>query len=137
MKNQPPEFPSNFSEIETAQLKTLLNQAHSMASAYTGDYTAPWLLSPIHEPIWKISQGNQTRYIDDEPIDFFEYHWSTLLDDGSNLIDPINRNLLKSSQKLAFLARETHGGPNTFTSLKSFLWSLNFLLDGCLSIQTN
>lgn len=128
MKNQPPEFPSNFSEIETAQLNTLLSQTHSMASAYTGDYTAPWLLSPVHEPIWKISQGNRTRYIDDEPIDFFEYHWSTLLDDGSNLTDPINRNLLKASQKLAFLARETHGGPNTFTSLKSFLWSLNFFI---------
>lgn len=128
MKSQPPEPPSNFSEIETAQLNVLLDQAHSMASAYAGDYTAPWLLSPIHEPTWKISQGNKTRFVDGEPVDFFEYHWSTKLDDGSDLTDSINRKLLIAAQKLAFLARETPGGPNTFSSLKSFLWSLNFFI---------
>jgi hypothetical protein len=128
MKSEPPEYPSNFSNTETAQLNALLHQAQSMASEYTGDYTAPWLLSPIHEPTWKITQGNQTRYINDEPIDFFEYQWSTKLNDGSNLTDPINRHLLQASQKLAFLIRELHGGPSTFVSFRSFLWSLNFFI---------
>lgn len=121
-------FPSNFSLIEQCQTLAILAEVDNAVRAYEGNFTAPWLLSPIHESVWLISKGAETRYVDGKLVNYYEYQWATKLYDGSNLIDPKNRTLLNGMQKLAFLARELPGGPTTLTTFKGFLWSLNLLV---------
>lgn len=121
-------FPKDFSPVEQCQVLAILAEADSAVRAYEGDFTAPWLLSPIHARAWLISKGANTRYVDGELTDFYEYRWATKLYDGSNLIDPENRALLHGMQRLAFLARELPGGPTTLTTFKGFLWSLNLFV---------
>ncbi|MBE8589808.1 hypothetical protein IQK56_02090 [Pseudomonas sp. MAFF 301449] len=121
-------FPENFSTLEQCQLLALLEEANSATKIYNGDYTAPWLISSIHAEIWQLRKGEETRYVDGTLKDHYEYKWSTKLYDGSNLVDPKNRKLLHDIQRLTFLVRELPGGPATLTTLKSFIWSLNFLV---------
>ncbi|GEM_PF-2138123 len=121
-------FPKEFSAIEQCQILALLDEAESAVRSYEGNFTAPWLLSPIDAPVWRISKGEETRYVDDVLTNYYEYDWATKLYDGSNLAAQENRELLHGLQRLAFLAREMPGGPGSFTTLKGFLWSLNLLI---------
>lgn len=121
-------FPNNFSPVEQCQVLAILAETDSAVRTYEGNFTAPWLLSPIHASAWRISKGAETRYVDGELINYYEYRWATKLYDGSNLIDPENRALLHGMQRLAFLARELPGGPTTLTTFKGFLWSLNLFV---------
>ncbi len=121
-------FPKEFTLLEQCQVSALLDESENMVRTYGGDFTAPWLLSPINSLSWRISKGTETRYIDDKLTDFYEYQWATNLIDGSNLVSSENQMLLQGMQRLAFLARELPGGPKTFTTFKSFLWSLNFFV---------
>lgn len=121
-------FPDSFSQVEQCQVLAILAETDSAIRAYEGDFTAPWLLSPTHAPNWRISKGAETRYVDGNLVNYYEYQWSTKLYDGSNLIDPENRTLLHGMQRLAFLVRELPGGPTTLNTFKGFLWSLNFLM---------
>lgn len=120
-------FPKEFTIIEQHQALELLSSAGREVTRYEGKFNAPWLLSSIDATIWKISKGEETRNIDGEAINFYQYNWSTKLYDGSNLIDLCNASLLANMQRIAFLAREMPGGPNTLTTFKSFLWSINLL----------
>ncbi|WP_151214500.1 hypothetical protein [Pseudomonas fluorescens] len=129
MKSREAALPqNNFSLVEQCQLKALLDEARSSASAYTGNFTAPWLLTPIHSNIWQMKKGAQTRCINGKWVDFYTYNWSTLLPDGSNLVDHENKMLLQGMQRLAFIVRELPGGPSSILSLMSFLRSLNFFV---------
>lgn len=121
-------LPPTFSAIEQCQALALIDEVQSATRTYGGDFTAPWLLSPIHAPIWRISKGEETRIVEGQLTDYLEYKWATKLYDGSNLIDPANKRVLHGAQQLAFLAREMPGGPKTLTTLQNFLWSLNFLI---------
>lgn len=123
-----PIFPEVFSTLEQCQLLVLLEEASASTRIYRGDYTAPWLISPIHAPEWIISKGEETRYIDNNIRDHYTYKWSTKLYDGTNLISQENNKLLREMQRLAFLIRELPGGPKKLLTFKSFLWSLNFLV---------
>ncbi|MCE9958429.1 hypothetical protein [Aeromonas rivipollensis] len=78
--------------------------------------------------MWRIRKGEETRVIDGQLINYYEYNWATNLYDGTNLIDLPNKQVLHGIQRLAFLAREMPGGPNTLTTFKNFLWSLNLLV---------
>ncbi|WP_131418888.1 hypothetical protein [Comamonas thiooxydans] len=122
------EFPSNFSLLEECQAMAILDEVRCATSIYDGDFKANWLLSPIHSTVWRVSKGIETRLIDGSLTNYFEYDWSTSLYDGTNLIDPVNKRVLEGVQRLAFLAREMPGGPNTLSTLKNFLWTLNFLV---------
>lgn len=122
------QLPSTFSPLEQCQAFALLEEVQSATRTYTGDFTAPWLLSAIHAPIWRISRGEETRMVEGHLTNYDEYSWATELYDGSNLIEPANKLALHGAQKLAFLAREMPGGPKTLSTLKNFLWSLNFLI---------
>ncbi|WP_304351346.1 hypothetical protein [Comamonas testosteroni] len=106
----------------------LLDEVRCVTQIYNGDYKANWLLSPIHDPVWRISKGIETRVINGVLTNYFEYDWSTHLYDGTNLVDPINKRVLEGVQRIAFLAREMPGGPSTLSTLKNLLWSLNFLV---------
>jgi hypothetical protein len=121
-------FPKEFSTRERCQALAMLDEVESAVRAYEGDFTAPWLLSPINAIVWRISKGNETRTVDGELTGYYEYGWATTLHDGSNLGDAKNRLLLQGLQRLAFLARELPGGPATLTTFKAFLWSLNLLV---------
>ena len=121
-------FPKDFSPIEQCQVLAILAEVESATRAYEGNFTAPWLLAPIHAPVWRISKGAETRHVDGELVNYYEYRWGTKFYDGSNLIDPENRPLLHGMQRLAFLARELPGGPTTLTTFKGFLWSLNLFV---------
>lgn len=121
-------FPKEFSALEQCQVLVLLDEVSDAIRAYQGDFTAPWLLSPIHAPVWRISKGEETRLVDGVLTGYYEYRWSTKLSERSNLVDPENRALLQGLQRLAFLARELPGGPTTLTTFKSFLWSLNLFV---------
>lgn len=121
-------LPQEFSALEQCQVLALLNDAERTVGVYRGDFTAPWLLSPIHAFSWRIRKGEETRYVEGNLTNYYEYQWSTQLYDGSNLIDQKNRWLLQNLQRIAFLARELPGGPKTFLSFKSILWSLNFFV---------
>lgn len=114
--------------MEQCQALALLSNAEAGAIPYSGKFKAPWLLSSIDANVWKISKGEETRYFDEKYINFYQYDWSTKLYDGTNLIDPCNKYILSNMQRLAFLAREMPGGPNTLLTLKSFLWSINLLM---------
>lgn len=129
MNNQAIEsFPESFSPLEQCQVLAILAEVDNTVRAYEGDFSAPWLLSPIHSNEWRIRKGAETRFVDGDLTDFYTYQWATKLHDGSNLIDAKNRNLLHGMQRLAFLAREMPGGPTTLTTHKGFLWSLNFFV---------
>lgn len=121
-------FPKEFSPLEQCQVLAMLGEVSSAVRVYEGDFTASWLLSSIDAPVWRISKGKETRYVDGELTNYYEYRWSTKLYDGSNLVDAQNSMLLQGMQRLAFLAREIPGGPTTLTTFKGFLWSLNFLV---------
>lgn len=121
-------FPKEFSILEQCQVLAILGEVDRSVRAYEGDFTAPWLLSPIGAPVWYISKGEETRYVDGVLTNCYEYKWATKLYDGSNLVDRENSELLQGLQHLAFLARELPGGPTTLTTFKGFLWSLNFLV---------
>jgi len=120
-------FPKEFTFIEQCQALELLSSAGREVTRYEGKFNAPWLLSSIDATVWKISKGEETRNIDGEIINFYKYNWATKLYDGSNLIDLCNASLLANMQRIAFLAREMPGGPNTLTTFKAFLWSINLL----------
>lgn len=120
-------FPMEFSAIEQCQALALLDEAERSVKAYEGDFTAPWLLSPINSGIWRVSKGSETRDIKGTLTNYYEYDWATTLYDGTNLIEPVNRHFLTGMQRLTFLVRELPGGPNTFTTFKGFLWSINLL----------
>ena len=120
-------FPKEFTTIEQCQALALLSSAAREVTRYEGKFNAPWLLSSIDATIWKISKGEETRAINGEVINFYQYSWTTKLYDGTNLIDSCNSSLLSNMQRIAFLAREMPGGPNTLTTFKAFLWSLNLL----------
>lgn len=119
-------FPSTFSVVEECQAMALLDEVRCATRTYDGDFKANWLLSPIDDPVWLISKGRETRVVNGVISNYFEYNWSTTLYDGTNLVDPVNRQILQGVQRLAFFAREMPGGPNTLLTLKSFLWTLNF-----------
>lgn len=121
-------FPIEFSSVEKFQTLALLEEAERKVRPYSGAFTAPWLLSPIHSNIWHMIKGAETRNIDGKMIDYCTYNWSARLNDGSNLIDNENKMLLQGMQRLAFLVRELPGGPNNSLSLRSFLHGLNFLV---------
>ena len=121
-------FPKNFSRLEQCQALALIDEVRSSTRVYGGDFTAPWLLSPIHAPVWRISKGEETRFVDGQLVNYYEYDWASSLYDGTNLTDSVNKQVLHAIQKLAFLAREMPGGPNTLTTFKNFLWSLGFLV---------
>lgn len=121
-------LPPTFSVMEQCQALALIDEVQSATRTYSGDFTAPWLLSYIHAPTWRISKGEETRVVEGRLTDYIEYNWATKLYDGSNLIDPVNKRVLHGVQQLAFLAREMPGGPNTLTTFKNFLWSLNFMI---------
>jgi hypothetical protein len=53
-------FPKDFSPVEQCQVLAILAEADSAVRAYEGDFTAPWLLSPIHARAWLISKGANT-----------------------------------------------------------------------------
>lgn len=121
-------FPQTFSALEQCQAMVLIDEARSATRIYDGEFTSPWLLSPIDAPIWRISKGEETRVVDGQLTSYYEYNWATALYDGTNLVDPANKRVLHGMQRLAFLARERQGGPNTLTTFKNFLWSLNLLI---------
>lgn len=120
--------PQTFSALEQCQAMALIDEVRRATRIYDGEFTAPWLLSPIHDPVWRISKGKETRVIDGQLINYYEYNWATTLYDGTNLVDLRNKQVLHGIQRLAFLAREMPGGPNTLSTLKNFLWSLNLLV---------
>lgn len=122
------DLPSTFSEFEKCQALALLGEAQSATRTYKGDFTATWLLSPIYAPVWKISKGRETRLVNGELKNFYEYNWSAALFDKTRLTDQCNAQVLHSMQRLAFLARENPGGPKTLATFKNFLWSLNFFI---------
>lgn len=126
--NEMQTFPHTFSTLEQCQALALFDEVRSATRVYEGDFTAPWLLSPIDAPVWRIRKGEETRVVNGQLTNYQEYNWSTTLYDGTNLVDPANKQVLRGIQRLAFLAREMPGGPNTFSTLKNFLWSLNFLV---------
>lgn len=117
-------FPISFSPTEQRQVQAILDEAERAVQAYSGNYSAWWLLTPIHDPIWKISKGHETRTVDGKLKNFYEVSWSITLGDGTNAVDNINEKFLHNMQKLAFLAREFPGGPDTLTTHKLFIWSL-------------
>lgn len=121
-------FPQVFSELEKCQAMALIDEVSSVIRIYDGNYQAPWLLSSIYAPVWWISKGKETRYVDGVLSNYFVYDWSTKLYDGTNLIDPINKEVLHGMQRLAFLAREMPGGPNTLVTHKNYLWTQNLLV---------
>lgn len=106
----------------------LLDEVRCITKKYNGDYKSNWLLSPIHDPVWRISKGIETRVVNGSLTNYFEYGWSTKLYDGTNLVDPVNKRVLEGIQRIAFLAREMPGGVNTLETCKSMLRSLNFLV---------
>lgn len=120
-------FPREFSAIEQCQALALLDEAERSVKAYEGDFVAPWLLSPIYSGIWRVSKGSETRVVNGNLTNYYQYEWATALYDGTNLIDPENKHFLMGLQRLAFLVRELPGGPKTFITFKGFLWSLNLL----------
>lgn len=121
-------FPQTFSALEQCQALALIDEVRKATRPYDGAFTAPWLLSPIHAPVWRISKGEETRFVDGVLTNYYEYNWATTLYDGTNLVDPANMRVLHGIQQLAFIAREIPGGPNTLLTFKNFIWSLNFLV---------
>ena len=120
--------PQTFTPLEQCQAMALIDEVRRATRIYDGDFTAPWLLSPIHAPVWRISKGEETRIVDGQLINYDEYNWATTLYNGTNLVDWQNKRVLHGIQRLAFLAREMPGGPKTLSTLKNFLWSLNLLV---------
>jgi len=121
-------FPRTFSPLEQCQAQALIDEVQSSIKSYNGTFEAPWLLSHVHDHVWRISKGDETRIVDGQITSYYEYKWASTLYDGTNLVDPENRKVLHGLQKLAFLAREMSEGPNTLSTLKNFLWSLNLLV---------
>lgn len=117
-------FPISFSPMEQCQVQALLDEAEHAVQAYSGSYSAWWLLTPIHAPVWRISKGNETRTTDGQLINHYEFSWSIKFADGTDCTDEINKDFLHNIQKIAFLARELPGGPNTLTTHKLLIWSL-------------
>lgn len=116
-------YPLEFSFLEQCQVQAVLDNARRSALTYDGNYSAPWLLSSIDAAIWKISKGAETRVINGEFVNYEELSWATVLSDGTNLLDDVNKNFLLNLQKIVFLARELPGGPDTLTTHKLFFWT--------------
>lgn len=124
-------FPVEFTPLEQAQALVLLDEANRASITYKGIYQSSWLLCDVHSKVWRISKGNETRDFSGEIKGFYEYNWATKLYDGTELTDKINQGALHGLQRLAFLARELPRGPDTLSTYKNFLWSLNFLIRWC------
>ncbi|WP_322068178.1 hypothetical protein [Paraburkholderia bannensis] len=99
-------LPDNFSALERARVRRLLEIASSLTGSYVGTWQADWLLSDLEDPVWKLRRD---RSLDDTGVDIssYELDWARYLSDQTLLTDKKNKTLLLTMQRLAFLARET------------------------------
>lgn len=126
-RNYEMKFPMSFSHTEKCQVLAILDDAESAVKAYSGNFTAWWLLTPIHADVWRISKGQETRTSNGKIINYYEFSWAMKLADGTNSLDFANRDFLHNMQKMVFLARELPGGPDTLNTHKLFIWTIKVL----------
>jgi len=93
---------------DTKNIISLLAGYDSAMKLYSGDYTAPWLLSDIHDIKWYMKttktikvRGGKEEYKYTQTI-----LWGRLLPNGTKLTDDCNQDFLHFIQKLFFLICE-------------------------------
>ncbi|NIE66840.1 hypothetical protein [Burkholderia sp. Ax-1719] len=97
--------PQSALRSEATILAELLEEAHALKTIEVRTWTAPWLLSPIHDPVWRL-RTDDSVLIDGEWRAVITIDWDDKLPDGSKLTDECNQRYLEFLQRSAFLLRE-------------------------------
>jgi hypothetical protein len=82
----------------------LLKVARQCLLPYDGKWKADWLLSDIHDDMWRL-RTSATRKVAGEWKGTVNYYWTATLPDGSALNEPGHRMFRETAQKAAFLVR--------------------------------
>lgn len=111
---------------DQAIARKLIQRAAEASRIYEGDYRAAWLLSPsIFSDVWSLARpGGETRVVGGQVKDDIKFDWRLRITDGTLLTDVCNANLLRSLQKIGFVARAIGGGPDTAYTHLAFLYQL-------------
>lgn len=104
-----PALPDGFSEAERQVLLLAIATAKQQARPYSGDFTAPWLLSDFDSVEWvTTNRGREELAEDGTWRNAVTVNWAMRLPNGSNLADPKYRKLLDLNKRIAFLIRSGH-----------------------------
>ncbi len=97
--------PAIFSSSERQQLARLLDSGRNWTKPYCGNWKANWLLSDIHSDIW-ILKTPESRKVNNVWRGVVPINWKIELANNSGfLTDSVNRSVLETLQKAAFLMR--------------------------------
>lgn len=87
------------------KLQHVLEHARTSISPYKGEWSAPWLLTPIRSQMWKLSTP-ESRLVGNEWKGTENIDWNISLANRTKLYDsPENRTMLEAAQQAGFLFR--------------------------------
>jgi len=98
--------PSSYTADDNVALEEYLSHYDTALNIYSGDYTASWLLSNIHAPLWEI-KTRRTIKRKNEWHNTLTIRWDRELSNGTNLCDENNRAFRELLQKSAFIFYES------------------------------
>lgn len=99
-------FPPSFSESDKKVARALIGDADRRSQPYNGNWKAPWLLSDIRAPVWKLL-SHSTRKVGHTLCGVLEVNWDFFLVDGSKMSDSSKSSFQHALQDIAFLWRWT------------------------------
>lgn len=105
MKRIPITIDSSNSDAE--KIKRFLSGYDRAIRIYDGDYTAPWLLSDIHDVVWYIKTSKTIKQADGTYKYTRTINWNRLLEDGSWLSDEENTEIREFLQQAIFVIFES------------------------------
>ncbi len=88
----------------SADLRAILEHGQRYSNLYTGDWTAPWLLSTFAGNQWQIRSKN-TRRVGETWKGNFVLDWEVPLADGLYLTDSPHHTMCTLAKKIIFLMR--------------------------------